>query len=175
MSTSPAPFEPATDLATEISCASISDALDSLGLPRSPHGICALRPCQKAVGPAFTVTYEPADETGGTVGAFLNDVPACAVVLIDNAGRTDCTVWGGIMSETAHERGIADAVINRTCHDVAVAAAAGYPIWSVSRFMRTVRTVSGWPQSRRRSPSTRSPSNSATSPWPTTTALLLSI
>lgn len=124
-------------LPSDLSTASVSDALDSLGLPGSLHGIGALRPGQRTAGPVFTVTYEPVDETGGTVGDFLDDVPAGAVILIDNAGRTDCTVWGGIMSQTAHERGIAGTVINGTCRDVAVATEAGYPIWSVSRFMRT--------------------------------------
>jgi regulator of RNase E activity RraA len=133
MTNQPAP----RSYATEISTASISDALDSLGLPGSLHGIGALRPGQRAVGPVFTVTYEPVDEAGGTVGDFLDDVPAGAVVVIDNAGRTDCTVWGGIMSETAHTRGIAGTVVHGTCRDVAVAAATGYGIWSVSRFMRT--------------------------------------
>ncbi|MEU7857984.1 RraA family protein [Nonomuraea sp. NPDC049141] len=123
--------------ATGLSTASVSDALDSLGLPGSLHGIGALRQGQRVVGPVFTVTYEPVDEAGGTVGDFLDDVPAGTVILIDNAGRTDCTVWGGIMSQTAHQRGVAGTVINGTCRDVAVATAAGYPIWSVSRFMRT--------------------------------------
>lgn len=125
------------EVITDISSASISDALDSLGLPGSLHGIGALRHGQRTVGPVFTVAYEPVDETGGTVGDFLDDVPAGAVILIDNAGRTDCTVWGGIMSETAHTRGIAGTVIHGTCRDVAVATSTGYPIWSVSRFMRT--------------------------------------
>ncbi|GAA2593360.1 RraA family protein [Actinomadura fulvescens] len=128
---------PTEDLATGLSTAPVSDALDSLGLPGSLHGIGALRQGQRVVGPVFTVTYEPVDEAGGTVGDFLDDVPAGAVILIDNAGRTGCTVWGGIMSRTAHQRGIAGTVINGACRDVAVAAAAGYPIWSVSRFMRT--------------------------------------
>lgn len=120
-----------------ISTASISDGLDSLGLLGSLHGIAALRQGQRALGPAFTVSYEPVDGTGGTVGDFLDDVPEGAVIVIDNAGRTDCTVWGGIMSQVAHERGIAGTVINGACRDVAVATVAGYPIWSVSRFMRT--------------------------------------
>ncbi|ACZ92028.1 RraA family protein [Streptosporangium roseum] len=127
----------ASNLAADLSTASVSDALDSLALPGSLHGIGALRQGQRTAGPIFTVTYEPVDEAGGTVGDFLDDVPAGAVILIDNAGRTDCTVWGGIMSQTAHERGIAGTVIHGTCRDVAVATAAGYPIWSVARFMRT--------------------------------------
>lgn len=122
---------------TDISTASISDALDSHGLPGSLHGIGAMRPGQRTVGPVFTVAYEPVDDSGGTVGDFLDDVPTGAVIFIDNAARTDCTVWGGIMSETAHARGIAGTVINGTCRDVAVATSTGYPLWSVSRFMRT--------------------------------------
>ncbi|MEV7085094.1 RraA family protein [Streptomyces sp. NPDC093085] len=127
----------APDLTGGLSTASVSDALDSLGLPGPLQGIGALRQGRRIAGPVFTVTYEPVDGTGGTVGDFLDDVPAGAVILIDNAGRTDCTVWGGIMSRTAHERGIAGTVINGTCRDIAVAAEVGYPVWSVSRFMRT--------------------------------------
>ncbi|MFI6377262.1 RraA family protein [Streptomyces sp. NPDC050546] len=126
-----------SNLVTDLSTASVSDALDSLGLPGSLHGIGALRQGQRTVGPVFTVTYEPVDEAGGTVGDFLDDVPAGAVILIDNAGRTDCTVWGGIMSQAAHARGIAGTVIHGTCRDVAIATDVDYPIWSVSRFMRT--------------------------------------
>ncbi|MEU8972897.1 RraA family protein [Streptomyces monashensis] len=126
-----------SNLAADLSTASVSDALDSLGLTGSLHGIGALRQGQRTVGPLFTVIYEPVDSAGGTVGDFLDDVPAGAVILIDNAGRTDCTVWGGIMSQTAHARGIAGTVVNGACRDVAVATAADYPIWSVSRFMRT--------------------------------------
>lgn len=119
------------------STASISDALDSLGLPGSLHGIGAQRPGRRIAGPVFTVVYEPVDESGGTVGDFLDEAPAGAVILIDNAARTDCTVWGGIMSETAHERGIAGTVINGACRDVAIASSIGYPLWSVAVYMRT--------------------------------------
>jgi len=122
---------------TDVSTASISDALDSLGMPGSLHGIGSLRPGQRTAGPAFTVRYEPAGQRGGTVGDFLDDVPPGSVIVIDNAGRTDCTVWGGIMSQAAHARGVAGTVINGTCRDVAVANSTGYPIWSAARFMRT--------------------------------------
>ncbi len=122
---------------TDVSTAAISDALDSLGMPGSLHGIGSLRPGQRALGPAFTVRYEPVDQRGGTVGDFLDDVPPGSEIVIDNAGRTDCTVWGGIMSQAAHARGVAGTVINGACRDVAVANSAGYPIWSAAGFMRT--------------------------------------
>ena len=117
--------------------ASISDALDRLGLPGSLHGIGALAPGQRAAGPVFTIRYEPVDENGGTVGDFLDDIPGGAVVLIDNSGRTDCTVWGGIMTQLAASRNIAATVINGVCRDTAIAREIGYPIWSAGRFMRT--------------------------------------
>lgn len=123
--------------ATGLTTAAVSDALDSLGLSGSLHGIKALRPGQRSAGRVFTVSYEPVDESGGTVGDFLDDIPAGSVVVIDNSARSDCTVWGGIMSRIAHARGIAGTVINGTCRDTAVAAEAGFPLWSVSTFMRT--------------------------------------
>jgi regulator of RNase E activity RraA len=81
--------------------AAISDALDRLGLPGPLYGIGPLREGQTACGPAYTAAYEPVDSSGGTVGDFLDDVPAGAMIVIDNAGRTDCTVWDGIMTQVA--------------------------------------------------------------------------
>lgn len=117
--------------------ASISDALDRLGLPGSLHGIGPLAPGQQASGPVYTVLYEPVDADGGTVGDFLDDIPEGSVVLIDNLGRTDCTVWGGIMTRIAGARKIAGTVIHGVCRDSAIALDEGYPIWSSGRFMRT--------------------------------------
>jgi len=117
--------------------AAISDALDRLGLAGSVHGIAALSPGHLLSGPIFTVRYENVSDEGGTVGDFLDDVPSGSIIVIDNAGRTDCTVWGGIMTRIAAASGVAATVINGVCRDTAVAAELGYPIWSVGRFMRT--------------------------------------
>jgi len=121
-----------------LSTASISDALDSLKLPGSLHGIGALRDGPGAVGQAFTVQYEPVTaEQPGTVGDFLDDVVPGSMVVIDNAGRSDCTVWGGIMTRLAAARGVAGTVIRGTCRDVPIILEVGYPMWSSARFMRT--------------------------------------
>ena len=118
--------------------ASISDALDVFGLPGSLHGIGPLCDATHTVGPAFTVQYEPVNpEQPGTVGDFLDDVGPGSVVVIDNDGRTDCTVWGGIMTRAAAARGIAGTVIHGTCRDVPSILDVGYPMWSTARFMRT--------------------------------------
>ena len=117
--------------------AAVSDALDALGLAGALHGIGPVAGAVRAVGPAFTVRYEPITDEPGTVGDFLDDVPPGAVVVIDNAGRTDCTVWGGIMTAVAAANGVSGTVVHGACRDVASAAALGYPLFAAGRFMRT--------------------------------------
>jgi 4-hydroxy-4-methyl-2-oxoglutarate aldolase len=138
--------DPTIDRLSALPTAAISDALDSMGLPGSLAGIRALTPGVRATGPAFPVAYAPITEKTGTVGDFLDDVPAGAVVVIDNAGRTDCTVWGGIMTQTAAARRIAGTVVHGACRDVATTLSERYPMWSSGVFMRTgkdrVRMVS---------------------------------
>jgi 4-hydroxy-4-methyl-2-oxoglutarate aldolase len=117
--------------------AAISDALDRVGIEGALRGIAPLANEFRAVGPAFTVRYAPVGDAGGTVGDFLDDVPAGAVIVIDNDGREDATVWGGIMTEVAAHRGISGTVINGVCRDVSASLAHGYPLFSRGRFMRT--------------------------------------
>lgn len=120
-----------------LSTATVSDALDKLGIPGSLHGLVPLGPGRRIVGRAFTVRYVPAGSPPGTVGDYLDDVPPGAVVVLDNQARTDCTVWGDILTAVAHARGVAGTVIDGVCRDVHRALGSGYPIYSRGRFMRT--------------------------------------
>ena len=116
----------------------VSDALDKLGLPGQCLGVAPLDNYNKViVGPAFTVQYVSASVPPGTVGDFIEDVLPGDVVVIDNSGRTDCTVWGDIMTQYAGSRQIAATVIDGVCRDVNKALGDGYPIFSKGRFMRT--------------------------------------
>ncbi|MFA9283264.1 RraA family protein [Comamonas sp. SY3] len=116
----------------------VSDAMDKLGLHGQALGIMPLANYSKTVvGPAFTVKYVPASHPPGTVGDFIDDVAPGDVVVIDNDGRSDCTVWGDIMTQYAGLRGIAATVIDGVCRDVGKALGDNYPIFSVGRFMRT--------------------------------------
>ena len=116
----------------------VSDALDKLGLPGQCLGIAPLgNYSQVVVGPAFTVQYVSASVPAGTVGDFIDAVLPGDVVVIDNAGRTDCTVWGDIMTQYASSRNIAATVIDGVCRDVNKALGDGYPVFSKGRFMRT--------------------------------------
>lgn len=115
----------------------ISDALDRLGLAGSVRGIAPLTYGQRMAGPAFTVRYVAAGNPPGTVGDYIDNVAAGAVVVLDNAGRTDCTVWGDILTAVAADRGIAGTAINGVCRDTRRALSTGYPVYSCGRFMRT--------------------------------------
>ena len=116
----------------------VSDALDKLGLPGQCLGLAPLDNYREVVvGPAFTVQYVSASVPPGTVGDFIDDVAPGDVVVIDNGGRTDCTVWGDIMTQYAGSRQIAATVIDGVCRDVSKALGDGYPLFSKGRFMRT--------------------------------------
>lgn len=119
------------------STATVSDALDRLGLPTQVAGLRACTPPYRVVGRATTLRYAPVDVSGGTVGDFIDDVPPGAVIAIDNRGREDVTVWGDLLSTVAAHRGIAGTVIDGTFRDVDAIEALGYPIYARSVWMRT--------------------------------------
>lgn len=117
--------------------ATVSDALDRLGRAGSLLGIAPLTDGQHMVGRAFTVRYVSAQVPAGTVGDFIDRVEPGQVVVLDNGGRVDCTVWGDILTAVAHHRGISGTVIEGVCRDTHRALSIGYPIYSRGRFMRT--------------------------------------
>ncbi|MGB3287647.1 MAG: RraA family protein [Burkholderiaceae bacterium] len=118
--------------------AEISDALDALGLPGSALGLSGVTGEHRIFGPAYTVRFAPIDDAKpGTVGDFIDDVAPGQVIALDNGGRTDCTVWGGILSQIAQAKGIAGTVINGVCRDSQEAVNCGYAIFSRGVFMRT--------------------------------------
>lgn len=125
-------------LFAQLDTPAVSDALDKLGIPGQALGIMPLGNYEKTtVGPAFTVRYVPADDPPGSVGDFIDDVAIGDVVVIDNGGRTDCTVWGDILTQFAGLRGIAGTVIDGVCRDVNRALNDDYPLFTAGRWMRT--------------------------------------
>ena len=71
-------------------------------------------------GRAWTLLYGPAANPPGTVGDYIDDVPPGSVIVLDNGGRDNATVWGDILTEIAKRRGIAGTVIDGVCRDVAL-------------------------------------------------------
>src|SRR5687768_2965333 len=123
---------------SKLPTAAISDAMDRLGIPGQALGMAPLDPKFRLAGRAFTIRYRPTGAVEkGTVGDYIDDVEPGDVVVLDNAGRVDCTVWGDILTAVAHRRGLGGTVINGVCRDVSRAIDLGYPIYSRGRFMRT--------------------------------------
>src|SRR4030095_9612664 len=123
--------------ASKIDTTALSDALDRLGIPGQCLGIKPLDSRFRLAGRAFTLLYGPASVPPGTVGDFIDDVPKGSVIVIDNGGRENATVWGDILTMVAHQRGIAGTVIDGACRDTNLSREIGYPIFSRSYSMRT--------------------------------------
>jgi regulator of RNase E activity RraA len=123
--------------AKNIDTATLSDALDKLGLIGQCHGITPREPGFRMAGRAYTILYGPAGDPRGTVGDFIDDVPEGSVIVLDNGGRTDATVWGDIMTEIAHRRKLAGTVIDGVNRDVYLCRELGYPVFSRNAYMRT--------------------------------------
>jgi 4-hydroxy-4-methyl-2-oxoglutarate aldolase len=88
-------------------------------------------------GRAFTILYGPAAKPAGTVGDFIDDVQPGSVVVLDNGGREDATVWGDILTEIASRRGLAGTVIDGVNRDKALCLKLNYPVFSRDSWMRT--------------------------------------
>ena len=127
----------AVERAAKIDTATLSDALDKLGLNGQCHGITPRDPGFRMAGRAFTILYGPAGDPRGTVGDFIDDVPEGGVIVLDNGGRTDATVWGDIMTEIAHRRKLGGTLIDGVNRDVYLCRELGYPVFSRSAYMRT--------------------------------------
>ena len=117
--------------------ASVSDAMDKIGIPCGLLGIHAVVPGKHICGRAFTVHYVPNGVVKGNVGDFLDDVQPGQVVVIDNGGRLYCTVWGDIMTFVATRKGIAGTVIDGVCRDIPGILENDYPIFTKSTYMVT--------------------------------------
>ena len=123
--------------ASKLDTTAISDALDRLGIAGQCLGIKPLDPRFRLTGRAFTILYGPAGSPAGTVGDYIDEVPEGGVVVLDNGGRENATVWGDILTMVAHRRGVAGTVIDGACRDTHLAREIGYAIFSRSYSIRT--------------------------------------
>lgn len=116
----------------------ISDALDRLGINGQAVGIMPLDRSFRLAGRAFTVKTIPVDAVKpGNVGDYIDDVPEGYVVVLDNEGKPNATVWGDILTIMAHRNNLAGTVIHGVCRDAARSLELGYPIFSRGNTMRT--------------------------------------
>ncbi len=131
------PSDKNVERAALLDTTAISDALDRLGIAGQCLNIKPLDHRFRMTGRAFTILYGPSGKPSGTVGDYIDDVPPGSVVVLDNGGRENATVWGDILTYCAHARGVAGTVIDGACRDTHLALELGYPIFSRSYSMRT--------------------------------------
>jgi 4-hydroxy-4-methyl-2-oxoglutarate aldolase len=134
---SDAPAESATERVAALDTATLSDALDRLGIVGQCYQIKPIDAGFRFAGRAFTIQYGAAASPPGTVGDYIDDVPPGGVIVLANHGRDDATVWGDILTEIAHQRQLAGTVIDGICRDTALCRQLGYPIYSRGHWMRT--------------------------------------
>ena len=130
-------MDPNVQRASKLDTTALSDALDRLGIPGQCLGIKPLAHRFRLAGRAYTLLYGPAGVPPGTVGDFIDEVPEGSVIVIDNGGRENATVWGDILTMVAHHRKIAGTVIDGACRDTHLAREIGYALFSRSYSMRT--------------------------------------
>lgn len=123
--------------ASKLDTATLSDALDRLGLLGQCYKIKPRSTDFRMTGRAWTLLYGPAGKPAGTVGDYIDDVKPGEVIVLDNGGRDNVTVWGDILTEVAHKKGIAGTVIDGINRDVSLCLELGYPIYSKENWMRT--------------------------------------
>ena len=123
--------------ASRLDTTALSDAMDRLGIAGQCLGIKPLDHGMRLTGRAFTILYGPSGKPSGTVGDYIDDVPEGHVVVLDNGGRENATVWGDILTWVASQRHLGGTVIDGACRDTHLALELGYPMYSRSYSMRT--------------------------------------
>ena len=127
----------AVEKAGELSTSTVSDALDRFGIAGQCLGIKPMDVKFRLCGRAYTMRTVPAAVVPGSVGDYIDDVPAGSVVVIDNGGRQDKTVWGDILTFLADKMGVAGTVIDGNCRDIHRCIEINYPVFSRGWSMRT--------------------------------------
>lgn len=125
------------DRLASIGVTTLSDALDKLGVDGQCLGVMPFDRTMSFAGQAFTIRMVPVGLTGGSVGDYIDDVEPGQVVVLDNNGRLDATVWGDILTLVAHRKGVAGTVIDGVCRDIGRSIELRYPIFARANTMRT--------------------------------------
>ncbi len=123
--------------ASKLDTSSLSDAMDRLGIPGQCLGILPRDHKFRLAGRAFTILYGPTGRVPGSVGDYIDDLEPGTVIVLDNGGRLNATVWGDILTNIAHGKGLAGTVIDGVCRDLQMCFDLNYPIYSRSYSMRT--------------------------------------
>ena len=152
------PNDPVVQAFAKLGTTPVSDAMDRLGLIGQCFGIKPVDRDFTLCGRAHTVRNEPmtAAHKGESVGDYIDEVAPGGVVVIDNGGRLDATVWGDILTIMADRNNLGGTVIHGVCRDSNRALKLNYPIFSVARTCAPARIASAPTPTRSQCRSARS-------------------
>jgi regulator of RNase E activity RraA len=122
--------------------ATVSDALDTCGLPPGQGGLRPMWGRPRIAGFAVTVELEPSNgEHGGAhiITAAIAEAGAHDVLVIATGSRTEVSSWGGILSVGAAMRSIRGVVTDGACRDVDQARDLGFPVFARAQVPVTAR------------------------------------
>jgi regulator of RNase E activity RraA len=118
----------------------VADAQERAGVMRSY--IKALTPDTKFVGPALTVRLEPGNQVDCLDA--LSVAEEGDVIVVDAAGETETSIWGGLMAGLCQMKGVVGAVVDGSIRDTDEIRDLGFFILSKAIVPRSTHTpVSG--------------------------------
>jgi len=122
---------------TSIPTASLSDALDRLGIRGfMSHEIRPLGRYARIAGPAVTIKDTPAEERLIPLLAMqaIDSASAGSVIVrsVEGTAARDIGLWGGLMSQAAKVKGIQATVLDGASRDLVEAERMKFPIYARS-------------------------------------------
>ena len=82
----------------------------------------------RVAGPVVTARTDPMD-WGTTVRAI--DSASVGDVLFIESGDSSASIWGGLASRAARQRGLAGTIVYGSCRDISTIRKLRYPTWSL--------------------------------------------
>lgn len=126
-----------------LSTTNISDALDAFGLRGATYGILPVwEGCRKIVGEAITLRLISAGTMPPKTHLGVKAIEVAKkgdIIVIDNAGRTDVSCWGGVLSTGACLKGISGVVIDGACRDIDDYIDLNFSVYSRGPVVATAR------------------------------------
>lgn len=87
----------------------------------------------------FTVKYVLLEKNVSPTKAwdYIDDIDEWKVILIDNGGLLNCTVWWDILTKMAKIKWLAGTIINWCCRDIESINKLNYPVFSKWVYMQS--------------------------------------
>ena len=114
----------------------VADAQERAGVMRSY--MRPLSPETRFVGPALTVRLEPGNQVDCLDA--LSVAQAGDVIVVDAAGETETSIWGGLMSGLCQMKGVVGAVVDGAIRDTDETRDLGFFIFSKAIVPRSTHT-----------------------------------